>query len=749
MQAGIRTRGPRSKRSTGVFRRMQRVWIMLLPTLLGACMQAPGEHVPDLDAYRSRLQAIETRALPQTTWVLDRHGELLAELVPEEGYRTWRSLDSIPIALQQAVVATEDRSFFENRGFDRRAVARAALQNSNRGETVSGASTITMQLVRLIAFDPAERFEVSMERKLREVYLAAEIDEAFSKDEILEAYLNAAFFGNRAQGVEAAARRYFGKPVGDLGVAESTLLAGLVQAPAALDPRRNPQGARERQRTVLDSMIEAGYLSSSEAEVVWMTPLTLVDPPDAPPRRNRYFLDYLLQVELPRRLGSELTARGGFTVTTSLDAAFDDRLTEIAATHMASLRSAHDLSAASVVAMRPGSGEILSMVGGVDYDDPRDGQVNMALAPRQLGSTFKPIGYAAFIEAGGSPASLLWDVPFRFQAGGESYEPVNYDGRYRGPVRLRQALANSMNTAAIDVAAQLGLESLHAKAIEMGLSLDPRPSQYGISLVLGGGAVPLLDMVGAYSAFAAGGRHVEPTGVLQVVDASSGRLLYQHRPAPRRVLDARAAWLITDILSAAEARRPAFGDAQSLRTSHPSAVKTGTSNDFRDNTTVGYTPYLTIGVWTGNKDNRPMRDVLGITGAAPIWKASMEAAFADPRVMRVLAGDAEQPPAVFARPTGLEQTEVCDLDSLTVSGSCRSYREWTISGRDSATSVQGYGFYRLGPGGDCSIAASRDEPGARAFLEVLRPPEMAGVIRDWSRSNGVATAPQGCGLARR
>ncbi|MCB9175624.1 MAG: transglycosylase domain-containing protein [Caldilineae bacterium] len=707
------------------------------------CVPAPGEKLPDLDAYRARLAAISTRELPQTSWILDRNGTLLAELVPEEGYRTWIPLDEIPVALQHAVVATEDRSFYENPGIDSRAVARAAIQNSSAGDTVSGASTITMQLVRLVAFGPSERFEVSMERKLREVYLAAEVDETFSKAQILEAYLNAAYFGNRAQGVEAAAERYFGRHARELSVAECTMLAGLVQAPSALDPRGNPQGARARQRTVLDSMVDAGYLQRSEAEIIWMTPLGLVDPPEQRSRQARYFVDYVLQSALPAALGPEIAARGGFTVTTSLDLDYDQRLAVIAADHVSRLRAAHDLTAAAVVAMRPGSGEILAMVGGVDYDDPVDGQVNMTTSPRQLGSTFKPVAYGAFIEAGGSPASLLWDIPWRFQRGAEVYQPVNYDGRYRGPVRLREALANSMNAAAVDVAAQLGVETLHAKARAMGLPLDPRPSQYGLSLVLGGGAVPLLDMVGVYAALANGGRHAAPTAILSIVDAASGGTIYRHETESRRVLDARAAWLVTDILSDAEARRPAFGAAPDLRLSRPAAVKTGTSNDFRDNTTIGYTPYLAVGVWTGNRDNRPMRNVLGITGAAPIWKAAMEAAIADPELMLDL-GSGQPPVDGFEKPPGIEQVQVCRLDSLGSGGSCASVGEWVDASRYRPDPEAVFGQFQLSGSGAARCSLEAGGSGGRPLLRVDRSSDMAATVRDWAAKHGVAVAPPLC-----
>ena len=447
-----------------------------------ACAPATGKAVT-LDVYRERLHSIRSRDFPQTIRILDRHGGLLGEIV-EEGYRTWIALDDIPAVVRQAAISTEDRTFYDNSGVDKRAVARAALQNARAGGTVSGASTITMQLVRLVAFPPEERFEQSLERKLREVHLAAELDEALHKDEILEAYLNVAFFGRNAYGIEAAAERFFGLHAADLGLAEAAYLVGLLQAPGALSPASNPEGARARQAVVLESMAAAGAIDIEQAERARAKSLVFAPPPEAPLRQRSHFIDEVMR-ELPERLGRAAAARGGYVVRTTLDPRLEQTVRELAERHVRSLRAAHDIGDAAVVVLRPGNGEVLAMVGGTDYDEPREGQVNAAVFPRQPGSAFKPIVYAAALEAGWTPATLLWDAPVRFPNGdGTFYRAENYDRRFHGPTRLRSALANSLNAAAVNLAADVGVPDIHALGGRLGLPLGEDPWRFGLSLAL-------------------------------------------------------------------------------------------------------------------------------------------------------------------------------------------------------------------------------------------------------------------------
>ncbi len=718
--------------------------------LLTACGNQEGDSV-SLGVYRQRLAALNDHDFFQTTRIVDRHGNLLAEVAPY-GHRTWVPIDAIPEWFLQAAIATEDQTFRDNSGVDTAAVARAALQNAQAGRTISGASTITMQLVRMVAFDPEERFEASLDRKVLEAQLAAEIADEFTKDEILEAYLNVAFFGNHAYGVEAATTRYFGHSVRDASVAEATLLVGLLQAPVHLDPYENLGGALARRRVVLDLMTNAGYLTPEEADIVADTPVEIAVPPDTPPRRAEHFVDYVLQGALPELIGSHLSARGGYTVTTALDLGLNERLAAIATQHVADLRVEHDVTDAAAVALKPRSGEILAMVGGIDYDDPQDGQVNVALSPRQPGSAFKPITYAAALENGWSTASLLWDMPLSFPVGdGSFYRPRNYDGRYRGPVRLRQALANSLNAAAVHLLNEVGVAEVHELAGKMGLRLEPDPWQYGLSLTLGGAEVPLLDLTSSYATLAGGGLHVRPAAILKIEPIGGGAPYYELTPEPERVLSAETAWLVSDVLSDVQARRPAFSPRGPLTTSRPTAVKTGTTDDYRDNVTVGYTPYLAIGVWTGNKDGRPMRDVLGITGAAPIWHDAMEATFADPAVMRIL-GDGNLPDDGFRQPGAIVHAPVCDLHTLTVDGKCRRREEvfaavatftdlgtvfdW-VNARSQTTAAAG----------DAGLCAVPDgAPGGRrqVFLNVPGDPHLAPQVREWAGHHGIRVAPPPC-----
>lgn len=700
-----------------------------------------------LDVYRARLEALKDHSFFQTTRIVDRNGVLLAELA-EHGYRTWVELDRIPELLQQAVVATEDRTFYANPGVDTGRVARAAVQNALAGDTVSGASTITMQLVRIVAFDPEERFGQTLERKVREAHLAAEIDEEYTKDDILEAYLNVAFFGSRAYGVEAAAETYFDRPVEDLTPSQSTLLAGLLQAPAALDPRSNLAGARDRQLVVLESLVQTGVLDRDEADLIWASPLHLADPPPTPGRRARHFVDYVVQ-SLPEVIGPQLAARGGFTVTTTLDVDLNDRLHALARTHVERLDPRHHVGDAAVVAVIPATGEIVGMVGGVDYDDPNSGQVNVAISPRQVGSAFKPITYAAALEAGWSPARVLWDVPMRFDNGdGTYYQPVNYDGHYNGPVRMRRALANSLNAASVQLLADVGVERVFDLAKAMGLSLGDDPWQYGLSLTLGGAEVTLLELTGAFASLANGGTFVEPTPVLSVHRLSDGKTLYEHEPKARQVVTPESAWLMWDMLSDVEARKPAFSASGPLSTSRPTAVKTGTTNDFRDNLTVGFTPYLTLGVWAGNKDGSPMHDVYGITGAAPLWHDAMEQVLSDD-AMRLTLGGGRLPGDAPARPVSIVSASLCSLSSFWRGQQCERFEEVFAAGSavdDIGTNFQMLRLQRAPmPGvydGQCAEVA----PGGGGTLYIL-PPEredIARQVRSWGSSRGIPIAPRPC-----
>ncbi len=714
---------------------------LLLAPATSACTPVEGDVVP-LEVYRERLNAIRTRSFSQTIRILDRNGELLTEIV-DEGYRSWAELDSIPSVVRDAAIATEDRTFYANTGVDKRAVARAVIQNARAGGTVSGASTITMQLVRLVAFPPEERFAQSMDRKVREVHLAAELDETMGKDEILEAYLNVAFYGRQAYGIEAASQRFFGKGAAALSLAEGSFLVGLLQAPGFLSPDLNLSGARARQAVVLQSMASAGSISEQEADSAFAMELALVPPPPPPTRVSSHFIDAVLG-ELPRRLGAAVAATGGYTVQTTLDPKLEERVRDIARTHVESLRAKHDIGDAAVVVLRPDYGEVLAMVGGIAYDDPRDGQVNAAVFPRQPGSAFKPIVYAAALERGWQPATLVWDAPVDFPNGdGTDYQAANYDGRFRGPVRLRDGLANSLNAAAVAVAVEVGVEPIHALAQNMGLNMGDDPWQYGLSLALGGAEVGLTRLTGALGAFGNGGVFVEPTTILSVKETVGGATLYRNKAEGRRVVSKQTAWLVSDILDDDAARVPAFGANNPLDASMPMAVKTGTTNDFRDNLTVGWTPWLAVGVWTGNKDGRPMRNVLGITGAAPIWRDTVEAVFSDPALMSML-GDGTPPRPGFPVPSGITRANVCDLNILLRERRCQPRGESFAAGGPTRDEALAFGYFN--GIGDCGSRVDGPNNGRMALL-APRHAVVAASVRGWWRGRSIPVAPPSCGGA--
>lgn len=711
----------------------------LVLAALAGCAPPEGADVVPLDHYRESLDRLKTQDFPQTTRIVDREGRLLAELAPE-GHRIWVGLDEMPESLKRAVVATEDRTFFSNAGVDKKAVARAALQNAEAGDTVSGASTITMQLVRLVAFDEDERYEQSVERKLREVYLAAEIDEAYSKDEILEAYLNVAYFGRGAYGVEAAARRWFGIPARDLSLPEAALLAGLLQAPTALDPVANPGGARERQRIVLDRLVDVGAIPSEAADEAFSSPVVFIEEPPAPERLRSHSLDYLVS-QLPAVLGEDRARRGGLVITTTLDLALEEEVRRIARGHVAGIAERHDVSDAAVVVLEPETGHLLAMVRGLDYEEPRNGQVNAADSPRQPGSAFKPIAYAAALEAGWTPEHVVWDVPLLFPGDGigssESW-PVNYDGRYRGPLRLREALANSLNGAAVSLAGELGVEKAHALAQRMGMPLDDDPDRYGLSLVLGSAELPLVSLTAALGSFGRGGRLAAPTAVLAATTLHDGEPVPLRLPVPKPVVSPETAFLISDILSDDAARRDAFGPGNPLETEFGAAVKTGTSNDFRDNLTIGWTPEVAVGVWTGNKDGRPMRDVLGITGAAPIWHDVLE---------ETLRRRGVEPGDPFQRPEGMLRAELCEIPgTIAADGRCRRRESWLAAGSPTTDAELTYGFFVARRRADGAACAERVDAGEGGTMRLLRPRsgQVAGAARAWSSGRGMLVADAPC-----
>lgn len=607
------------------------------------------------------VSAVGSMQLPETTMIYDRNGVLLYEAVdPKEGKRTSIPLSEMPINLIKATIGVEDPTFFDNPGIDVRSIGRALLSNYQAGRVTQGASTITQQLVKNSLLDP----EVSYTRKIREAILAYRLTRTYTKEQLLELYLNQNNYGNHAYGVEAAAEAYFGKKAQDLDLAECAMLAGLPQAPSVYNPEVNPTAAKQRQREVLDAMVAHGFLDQASADAAYAEPLDIR--PTQTVLRAPHFVFYVLD-ELVKRFGHDAVYKGGLRVRTTLDYGLQQQAERIAQRQVAAVAS-HHVSNASVVAINPKTGEIVTMLGSIDYNnDAIDGKFNVATGLRQPGSSIKPITYATAFERGWSPATVLVDSKSEFPITQEMwsgqyvprpgaqkpYAPANYDEKFHGPLPIRMTLGNSLNIPAVKTLMFTGVPAMMDTAKRMGITtFDRDPSSYGLSLTLGSGEVRLLDLTSAYTVFADGGVRHPPVAWLEVTD-HRGRVLDEfHLDKGEQVLSPQVAFLITSVLSDDKARELEFGTNSGLQLSRPAAAKTGTTDSFRDNWTVGYTPNLAVGVWVGNSNNDKMIDIIGITGAGPIWHDLME--------------DALKPLPVedFTVPPGLVRERVSDLTGL-------------------------------------------------------------------------------------
>jgi len=603
----------------------------------------------------------------ETTRLYDRNGVLLAEFF-EEGRRTWVTLDQISPALISATVATEDASFFTNRGVDSRRIVGAAIQNVQAQSITSGASTITMQLARNLFLAPDERFEQTIDRKLYEIGLAHDLTILFNKDELLEIYLNLVNYGHLAYGPEAAAQVYFGKSAVDLTWAEATILAGVPQQPASFDLFRNFAAAKRRQRIVLDLLVRHEFLSQEKADAIFDDEIFLIATSVEPDYLAPHFVLYV-EKALERRMAVALgiengrwkMRRSGMHIITSLDMPMQVLAEQELKAWIEKVGKAYQMSNGALVAIQPQTGEILAMVGGVDFNEEDAGQVNLSVSLRQPGSSFKPILYAAALsEDLISPATVIWDTPTAYSVGmGHFYSPRNYDRTFHGPVTVRTALANSYNVPAVKLLASLGNERLVSKAKEFGItSLTREPNSYGLSLSLGAGEVSLLELTNAFRTFANDGLYSPPQFAMFMVD-DLGRYRSPPPVEQKRIISEGVAFQLTDILSDNEARKPAFGANSRLKISRPAAAKTGTTTNFKDNWTVGFTKYLAVGVWTGNSDGTPMWGNSGAAGAAPLWHNFMEAVIAD-KGLRELIGAPDDPSLwAFDVPASVVQLPDC------------------------------------------------------------------------------------------
>lgn len=588
--------------------------------------------------------------------ILDREGRLLFEVFdPLGGRRTLVRREQMPDLLVHAVVSTEDATFYSNPGWNPFSIVRALYDNLREGEVVRGGSTITQQLVKNV-YLTGER---TLARKIKEAILATEITRRYSKDEILELYLNEVYFGNLAYGIEAASETYFAKPVSQLDLAESALLAGLIQSPPLYDPYTNPTLALRRRETVLRLMLQRGVISEADFLQARQAPLKLT--PLRFEMQAPHLVMYVREL-LEQSLGAEALYKGGLQVYTTLDLDMQHLAEQAARDGLEQLQDRKATNAA-LVAMDPFTGDVLAMVGSVDFYREGDGQVNVALRLRQPGSTIKPFTYLAAFERGWTPSTLVMDVAQEFPDGANPpYRPHNYDNKEYGPISVRDALANSRNIPAVATLHQIGLPALLEVCHRLGISSLNRPD-YGLSLTLGGGDATLLEITGAYGALANGGYRVQPRVILSIEDFS-GKVLHPSSPPElQQAMDPRHAYMLTDILSDRVARQRAFGVDNYLDLPFPSAAKTGTTNDYRDSWMMGYTPQLVTGVWVGNNDNTPMEQLTGARGAALIWRNFMLKALEN----------SEHPD--FARPEGLIEAEVCPVSGLAHTDGCPKARK--------------------------------------------------------------------------
>ena len=587
---------------------------------------------------------------PLTTEFYDRNGKLLYRLY-EGRNRSLVKLEDLPPYLIQATIAIEDKNFFYHPGFDPLAMIRA-LHSNLAGSGIQGASTITQQLVKNSLLTQERTYL----RKLKEIFLAFWVERTYSKKDILQMYFNEIAYGGPAWGIEAAAQSYFGKSARDLTLGEATYLAGLPASPTEYSPLgTHPEKGKERQKEVLRRMVEDKYLTEGAANEVLNTQLEIKS--QQAPIHAPHFVMYVKDL-LSQKYGPRVVSQGGLKITTTLDLGLQEKAEEILSDEVSKLSPLNVQNGAAMITDAK-TGQILSMVGSKNYFEPQFGNYNVALSLRQPGSSIKPITYATGFKQGYSPGNTILDSPVSFRdAWGNSYAPSNYDLKFRGPVSIRTALGSSYNIPAVKMLATVGMDKMMQTAKDLGITTFDDPSRFGLSLTLGGGEVRMIDMMGVYGSFAeAGVRHI-PTPILKVTD-SNGNLLDEYRDSGQRALQPEVAYLITSILSDNSARTPAFGPSSQLFIpGFDIAVKTGTSDNKKDNWTFGFTPNFVVGVWVGNPDGTPMNQALtsGVTGAAPIWN----------RIMKEILPTREA--SRFQRPSGITEAMIDGRKDLIATG---------------------------------------------------------------------------------
>ncbi|HJZ50030.1 MAG TPA: transglycosylase domain-containing protein [Roseiflexaceae bacterium] len=688
---------PRSRAARWLARAALALALLGTLVLLAGLAAAYTAYAQLADSLKGRLDSLSKHDTFQTTRIFDRHGVLLYEFFGA-GKRTNVTLDQVAPKLIQATIAIEDKTFYQNSGVDYEGILKAFLRAANAGEAQGGASTITQQFIKLAVLSDEERAPDKVyQRKLTEIVLAQELSRQYNKNEILNFYLNEIYYGNLAYGIEAAANVYFDTHAKNLTLAQASLLAGLPQQPNVYDPinyldggvlkgielrngwlaadYRFPSGTpppKIRQAAVLTQMVEEGFVTEKEARAAAAEDLRFsgqVVPLNAP-----HFVFYVRRLlEQNEEYGPQFANRG-LSIYTTLDLDMQNMVQEKARERIQELEE-RNIHNAAVVVMQPNTGQILAMVGSIDYNSTiptrtkgekgnvLDGQVNVTTRERQPGSALKPFTYLSAMEQGMTPATVLWDVPTEFPPfGPNSYKPVNYNGKWNGPLRIRTALANSLNMPAIKALKFAGVDHtidlLHRAGIK---GLQNGAGYYGLALTLGSGEVTPLDLTTAYNTLASAGTSYPPMAILKIVDSQGKTTTFSPDPHPK-VINPDYVAIISNILSDDDARAPIWGLNSKLKLSRPAAVKTGTSNDWRDAWTVGYTPYVTVGVWSGNNNNEVTAKVESLTGGGVIWHNIMEELFKNPKFQQVLAEPyAGRLPLDFTLPADLVRKPICAL----------------------------------------------------------------------------------------
>lgn len=698
----MKHRQERFHRSISSTSRVLTLFIVIFAVILSVISSGVGGAYAYYQAQLPLLNGMANHALFQSTRIYDRKGRLLYELYdPKYGRRTYVNYNDISPFLITATVAAEDHTFWNNSGVDVQGTLRAAIANVQNKTVVEGGSTITQQLVKNQLFLSQPR---SIEVKGQEAILAYGLTQQYPKWKIMEMYLNTVYYGDLNYGIEAAAQNYFNiqpkctpshcvPAVSQLDLAQASMLAGLPQSPSYYDPTTNKPAALARQKDVLQAMIDLGIVTPDQAHKAERETAKFAFKPFTHNIQAPHFVHYVIDQVLVPLFGAQNLLDGGYNIYTTLDLDVEKKVEQITYDHLyrvncdnylgcyGPLNTQNNVNNAAVVVMNPFNGEILAMNGSAKYNDTNPqvrGNVNVAISPRQPGSSIKPIVYATAFEMGWYPAMILQDhqtiYPTKVADGW--YMPPNYDGKFHTgfPMTVRNAIANSFNIPAVDAIEFTGIQNVLNTAARLGLTeiASRSPSSLGPSLALGTAEVSLLHLTGAYAAFANRGVRVPPTSILEITN-SQGNPLYMYNAAhPKGVQAVRedVAFLMNSILSDKVSRYHEFGAGNTLELDRPAAAKTGTTDSFKDNWTVGYTPHLTVGVWAGNSDGSKMINVIGITGAGPIWHD----------VMEYVSHYYNYPPDDFIKPADVQPGTVSAYTGLLPHQGEPTVTDWFIDG---------------------------------------------------------------------